>query len=406
MNSHSSISSDVVLSARGVSKKFCKNMRRSMTYGISEMAKNFMGIKPDFETLRKKEFWALDEVDLELRRGEVLGLIGHNGCGKSTLLRLLAGILPIDKGEIVCRGRVSALIALGAGFHPHMTARENVFLNGTILGMKNGEIRKKFDSIIDFSELEQFVDAPIATFSSGMRVRLGFAIAIHSNPEILLVDEVLAVGDVGFRAKCYQYISRLLEGSGIILVTHSMAHVARYCNRVVLLDKGKVAFCGESRVGIEKYLCSFDEQSGGILVSDSDNVIESLEMRNSAGEITDSIAFGECAAFHLVCRVCKAVKHPKITVWFHNHDLQTVAQCRSEDGCVENINGRVVTSVDIGPINLRPADYRISVTVHDEGMQKTLLWYSCYWPMVVAGSARNYGSCAVAFGGKWRVDSQ
>ncbi|MBE9531297.1 MAG: ABC transporter ATP-binding protein, partial [Proteobacteria bacterium] len=194
---------EVVISIKNLSKKFCTHLKRSMAYGIIDLSKNLVGIKPNTEELRRDEFWALDNMNFELKRGEVLGLIGLNGCGKTTLLRLLTGIFPPDKGEITIKGRVGALIAVGAGFHPHMTGRENIYLNGTILGMSAKELDACFDDIIEFAEIGDFIEAPVSTYSSGMRVRLGFAIAIHINPDILLIDEVLAVGDLNFSIKCF-----------------------------------------------------------------------------------------------------------------------------------------------------------------------------------------------------------
>ena len=181
--------SEVILSAKDVSKKFCKKLRRSMAYGLTDLTKNLFAIKPGSAELRKEEFWALKDIDFELRRGDVLGLIGVNGSGKTTLLRLLSGIFPPDKGEIMIKGRVGALIALGAGFHPYFSGRENIYLNGAILGISRDELDAQFDKIVEFSEIGDFIDAPVATYSSGMRVRLGFSVAIAMKPDVLLIDE-------------------------------------------------------------------------------------------------------------------------------------------------------------------------------------------------------------------------
>jgi len=207
-----------VVSVRNVSKKFCKSLRRSMYYGITELSKNMAGVKPESATLKKDEFWAIKNVSFELKKGEVLGIIGPNGSGKSTLLRLLTGIFPPDKGEIIIQGRVGALIAIGAGFHPHLTGLENIYLNGTILGMRRHEIDSKYKDIVEFSELEDFIKAPVSTYSSGMRVRLGFAIATAVKPDILIIDEILAVGDVGFRTKAMNRIREFTENSVVILL--------------------------------------------------------------------------------------------------------------------------------------------------------------------------------------------
>jgi len=246
---------DLVLRAHKVSKKFCTRLRRSMFYGITDLSRNLVGIRPNTSVLRKDEFWAIDDVSFEVQRGEVLGIIGNNGSGKSTLLRLLAGIFPPDRGEVAVRGRVGALIALGAGFHPHMTGRENIYLNGAILGMTRREIQRNEGSIIEFADVGDFIDAPVSTYSSGMRVRLGFAVASHLSPDVLIVDEVLAVGDEAFRKNCH---GRLEEdsrsGRAVLFVSHNMASINRLCNRCLLLHRGRVVRSGAPEDVVGEYL--------------------------------------------------------------------------------------------------------------------------------------------------------
>ena len=230
-----------------------------MLYGTNDVARDMFGFPQKEVELRKAEFWSLQDINFELHRGETLALIGQNGCGKSTLLRLINGIYPPDKGTISIYGRIGALIAVGAGFHPHMTGRENIFLNGTILGMNKLELRQKFDSIVDFAEIGDFIDAPVSTYSSGMTVRLGFAIAIHADLDILLVDEILAVGDIGFQLKCFKKIVELRNsGIGIIMVVHDLHAVSTFSNRLLLLHKGKQDFLGEVSKGLSIYKKSFD----------------------------------------------------------------------------------------------------------------------------------------------------
>lgn len=240
--------SDTVIQVEGLYKKFCTSLKRSMLYGTYDAISDMAGFPNDATRLRKKEFWALQDINFELKRGETLGLIGQNGCGKTTLLRLLSGIFPPDKGKIIINGRIGALIAVGAGFHPHMTGRENIFLNGTILGMTMQEIRSKFDSIIDFAEIDEFLDAPVANYSSGMHVRLGFAIAIHCDPDIVLVDEILAVGDAKFQRKCLNRIREMRKNNGVsfILVTHNMQNIESMCKKAILIDKGKQIAVGNA----------------------------------------------------------------------------------------------------------------------------------------------------------------
>jgi len=246
--------SDVVLKVEGLSKKFCKSLKRSMLYGTHDVARDMFGIPQKQVELRKAEFWALQDINFELKRGETLGLIGQNGCGKSTLLRLINGIYPPDKGNITINGRIGALIAVGAGFHPHMTGRENIFLNGTILGMSKAELKQKFDAIVDFAELGDFIDSPVATYSSGMTVRLGFAIAIHCEPDILLLDEILAVGDFDFQKKCNSRINNLRNnGVTTILVTHSITNIIAMCSRVILMDNSQIISDGNTIETVNLY---------------------------------------------------------------------------------------------------------------------------------------------------------
>jgi lipopolysaccharide transport system ATP-binding protein len=202
----------------------------------------------------REEFYALRDVSFEIDRGEAVGFIGPNGSGKSTILKLLARIIYPTRGRIAVRGSVASLIEVGAGFHPELTGRENIFLYGSIMGMKQAEVRAKFDSIVAFAEIERFIDTSVKRYSSGMYVRLGFAVAAHVNPHVLLVDEVLAVGDASFQSKCQQRIEDLRRnGATIVFVSHDMAAVERLCNRVFFLQGGGIRAMGEPRDVINEY---------------------------------------------------------------------------------------------------------------------------------------------------------
>lgn len=251
---------DVVLNIEGLNKKFCRSLKRSMLYGTVDAMMDMANIHRNPDLLRKKEFWALKDINFELKRGETLGLIGQNGCGKTTLLRLINGIFPPDSGKITIKGRIGALIAVGAGFHPYMSGRENIYLNGTILGMNRLEIKRKFDEIVDFAEIGEFLDAPVATYSSGMTVRLGFAIAIHCDPDILLIDEILAVGDVGYQLKCFNKIGELRQqGVSTLLVSHDLHNMSTYANKILLINKGHQVFLGEVSEGLSIYKKEFEQ---------------------------------------------------------------------------------------------------------------------------------------------------
>ncbi len=249
-----------VIKIENLHKKFCRNLKRSMIYGFLDIMRDMLGIGSQNRELRRDEFWALENINFELKKGEVLGIIGVNGSGKSTLLRLLNGIYPPDKGKITVKGKIGALIAVGAGFHPHMTGRENIYLNGTILGMTKKEIEDSMADIISFADVGEFLDAPVATYSSGMTVRLGFSIAIHCNPDILLIDEILAVGDVGFQLKCFNKIGELRKKEvSSILVSHNLHQISTFCDKLLVINNGKVAHYGNIEEGLSLYKSYFSE---------------------------------------------------------------------------------------------------------------------------------------------------
>jgi lipopolysaccharide transport system ATP-binding protein len=200
-------------------------------------------------------FWALKDVSFDIEEGDVFGIIGENGSGKSTLLKCISGIIPPTKGEIRVHGKISPLLELGAGFQPNLTGRENIYLNASILGAPRKEIMEREQEIIDFAELEEFIDTPIRNYSSGMKVRLGFAVAINVNPDILLMDEVLAVGDESFQAKCFEKLDEYRKkGTTIVLVSHSLSQVGRLCNKVAWIDKGELRATGKTEKVIDAYL--------------------------------------------------------------------------------------------------------------------------------------------------------
>jgi ABC-2 type transport system ATP-binding protein len=204
--------------------------------------------------VKHREFWALREINLSIRRGEVFGLIGHNGAGKSTLLKLVARVLKPTEGRVVVRGHVAPLLEVGAGFHGELTGRENVYLNGALLGYSNQEMEEKFPRIVDFAELWDFIDAPMRTYSSGMWARLGFAVATDQQPDVLIVDEVLSVGDEAFQRKSYERIMQFRDGGAtILLVSHNMAVVESLCHRVAWIDHGHVKATGKSTAVIQDY---------------------------------------------------------------------------------------------------------------------------------------------------------
>lgn len=250
---------EVLVKVEGLSKKFCKDLKTSLWYGVKDLVSNIQGNK-EVRLLRDKEFWAVKDINFELRRGECLGLIGHNGAGKSTLLKILNGLIKPDAGKVTIKGRVGALIELGAGFNPILSGRENIYNNGAILGFTRKEINEKIEAIIDFAEIREFIDMPVQNYSSGMRVRLGFAVAAQMEPDVLLVDEVLAVGDLNFQLKCFNRIGELRKnGIAIILVSHNLHQITTFCNRGVALSKGRQLYFGQVEKSIEAYKDSLSD---------------------------------------------------------------------------------------------------------------------------------------------------
>src|SRR5215468_3971739 len=261
--------SDIVIDAENLSKSYLvghhsvqRERYTALRDVIAREARNFARKAGDFVCGRQivqgdevEEFWALRDVNFEVKSGEVLGIIGRNGAGKSTLLKILSRITEPDRGRAILRGRVASLLEVGTGFHPELTGRENIYLNGAILGMTRAEIARKFDEIVAFAEVERFFDTPVKRYSSGMYVRLAFSVAAHLEPEILVVDEVLAVGDAEFQKKCLGKMGEVAEGGRTVLfVSHNMSAVSHLCTRCVLLQDGHVGADGDVGSVIAKYM--------------------------------------------------------------------------------------------------------------------------------------------------------
>ena len=263
--------SDVVILVDGLGKKYRLGVQRQPYYSLRDsLAKCASAplrlLRPAAHSssdsaarARLRDFWAVKDVDFDIKYGEVLGIIGRNGAGKSTLLKLISEITEPTAGRIMVRGRVASLLEVGTGFHPELTGRENVYLNGAILGMHKAEILRKFDEIVTFAEVEQFLDTQVKFFSSGMYLRLAFAVAAHLEPEILIVDEVLAVGDAGFQKKCLGKMSQISRtGRTVLFVSHSMSAIRDLCTRCLLLGTGRLVMDGEPAAVIDQYISSIE----------------------------------------------------------------------------------------------------------------------------------------------------
>lgn len=258
--------------------------------------------KPIVQGYEVEEFWALNNVSFDVQQGDCVGIVGRNGAGKSTLLKILSRITEPSAGTVSIRGRVASLLEVGTGFHPELTGRENIFLNGAILGMSRREISRKFDQIVDFSEVEKFLDTPVKRYSSGMYVRLAFAVAAHLEPEILVVDEVLAVGDARFQKKCMGRMGEVgKEGRTVLFVSHNMGAVSELCNRAILLADGKLVADGSTASVIEKYLQAGNKSSFIQMQTNSHHPVYVTQMRlaDSAGDSLGRVELGEDAVLEI-----------------------------------------------------------------------------------------------------------
>ncbi len=301
-----------------------RTLREDLTQLV---AQPFNRLRGRAERAGSENFWALEDVTFQAPAGEVLGIIGRNGAGKSTLLRILSRITRPTKGRVTIRGRVGSLLEVGAGFHPELTGRENVFLNGAILGMSRNEIRRKFDEIVSFAEVERFLDLPVKQYSSGMYMRLGFAVAAHLDPDILLVDEVLAVGDVAFQKKSLGKMSGLANsGRTILFVSHNLPAVKSLCRSAVLLDQGRIVkhaaagetvdyFLGEQAAGESEYHWPLDLAPG-----DSRARIVAVRLLNESSESTTCFRLNEPAFIEVEYEVLKPGVALSLSVSLHTSD--------------------------------------------------------------------------------------
>jgi lipopolysaccharide transport system ATP-binding protein len=297
--------SQIAIQAERLSKQYkigepqarYKTIRETLTNSLSKSYHWFGNLNAAPRDNRPKTFWALKEISFKVKQGEVVGLIGRNGAGKSTLLKLLARITQPSSGRAEIRGRVGSLLEVGTGFHPELTGRENVYMSGALLGMRKVEIDRKFDEIVAFAEVDQFIDTPVKRYSSGMHVRLAFAVAAHLEPEILLVDEVLAVGDARFQRKCLNKMQDVGQtGRTILFVSHNMSAITRLCERAILLDNGQVVKDGPAHQVVSSYLNSglgttAERKWSNLSQAPGNDIVRLLAVRvcNEDGQVTDAV---------------------------------------------------------------------------------------------------------------------
>ncbi|MDD5259262.1 MAG: ABC transporter ATP-binding protein [bacterium] len=369
------MNNDIIMSVDKVSKKFCRSLKKSMVYGVTDIAKNMLGLSSHSERLRSGEFWAMDDVSFELKQGESLALIGPNGSGKTTMLKMLNGIFWPDKGKISMRGRMGALISVGAGFHPLLTGRENIYINGAILGMNKSEVDRKFDSIIAFADIGDFLDSPVKHYSSGMFVRLGFAVAVHCEPDILLVDEILAVGDMNFQAKCIDRMEELgRQGTTKIYVSHDLNSVARICKKALYLSGGKTRGYGEVADIIEQYKKDVVEdmrvnsnKTHEVRYGTREIEILKVEFRDKNNESKQIFKRGEPFKVNIAYHAHKDVRAPEFVIKFFTDNGTLVSQPNTKDHKVtrETVTGKGELEYSIDSLPLALGHYSVTVAIWD-----------------------------------------
>ena len=365
-----------IIEVNHVTKEFQLGQLQSMKLGLQRMLARMSG-HPQPERANLK---ALDDVDFKVEQGEVLGIIGHNGAGKSTLLKILSRITVPSKGTVKVRGRVAPLIEVGAGLVGELTGRENIYLNAVILGMSTREISRKFDEIVAFAELEKFVDTPLKRYSSGMAVRLGFSIATSVEADILIVDEVLAVGDIAFQRKCFDRMEDLIRRRGrtVLLVSHNIRQVERLCARTILLDHGRLEFNGPSSEACDLFVKQSNsrirEQSlaGGAVgrnVRGTGEVeLVSFDLRDGSGYRANELVMGEPATIRAVFRVSARVERPEIHFGIHTTDFIYIATMGSAhvEGRPDLEPGINVVECRLRAVPLVPGTYCLRLSVLDK----------------------------------------
>lgn len=396
--------SDTLVKVEGVSKKFCRSLKKSLWYGMQDLGNEIIGKRHGGNgELRTDEFWSVNDVSFELRRGECLGLIGPNGAGKSTLLKMLNGLIKPDKGSIEIYGRVGALIELGAGFNPILSGRENIYVNGSVLGLSKQDIDQKLGEIIAFAELEEFIDSPVQNYSSGMKVRLSFAIATQVEPEVLLIDEVLAVGDTGFRSKCYSRLADLVEKCAVIFVSHQMYFVNRLSSSVLLLNRGQKIFQGTPPQAIAEYNALFEIDRKKVRGDEGAN-IDNLILLDHNNCVCDT--FNWCDRFVVEFDLSVSKKHKEVSLsfTFMGQDSATAAQCHSSYNSVKIENAYKTNQVrlEIDSLNLNPGVYYLNLIVYDKTDNRQLLWLYADRKFEVVGNF--CGGASVQLMGHWHVN--
>ncbi len=316
------LSNDVILDVNNVWKIYCRNLKKAMWYGIRDFGREMIGAGRDRSQsdLRRGEFFAVRDASFQLKQGECLAMIGPNGAGKSSMLKMVNGLIRPDAGQITLKGKTGALIELGSGFNPILSGRENVYINASVLGMKKAEVDRYFDKIVEFAELGHVIDDPIKSYSTGMRMRLGFSVAANLRPQLLIMDEVLAVGDVGFRMKCFAHLNEIVKsGVSIVIVTHAVGMLQRIASRSVVFGQGKIVFDGELETGITVYEEMMTVSNENQMKKDERThkpvaSINTIEVQNDLGEKQTEFETGDSVKLRVQLNCKKTLKNARLVV--------------------------------------------------------------------------------------------
>ena len=382
---------DPLVRVEGVSKIFCRSLKRSLRYGLLDSLGDILPVKKrkydenGEPILRKEEFWAVKDVSFELRRGECLGLIGPNGAGKTTLLKMLNGLIKPEKGRIEMHGRVGGLIALGAGFNPILTGRENIYVNGSILGLSKKEIEDKLDEIIDFSGIREFIDSPVQSYSSGMSVRLGFAIASSLNPDVLLLDEVLAVGDFAFRQKCLERIGSLMRKAAVVFVSHQAHEVRGLCNHALYLSRGRCAYFGQVSTAFERY------EIDAVAQSQAQETYVTSTLRKGEFTAADTVEFGSSLRLLLQCVSTVAYRDLIVRVVIQDARMEVAGEWNSAiHSTFYDIPAEtsVTINIEIQSVPIRPGMYWMLCVLSSNDYRTLLIKSLLSKPLKITGPSR------------------
>lgn len=367
-------SEEFAISVRGLSKRYVIDHREQPT-SIAEAALSFM--RQPFKPADKEEIWSLNDVSFDVKKGEILGLVGRNGAGKSTLLKVLSRISEPTRGEAVLRGRLGSLIEVGTGFQPELTGRENIYLNGAILGMTRREITQRFEEIVDFSGVEKYLDTPVKRYSSGMYVRLAFAVAVHLDTEILLIDEVLAVGDADFQAKSVRKMAEVARsGKTILVVSHNAATIEALCTRALLLSSGRVLKTGAVQDIIQEYnkmaapTGHSEAGTSRVVFGDRGSHFRSADILDANLQPTRVVRTGDDIVIDLEIDAMAEIHQPTVTVTIENTFGQRVVVARSpcNQRALPDLKGSKRVVCTLSQLAIAPGEYSIKLELGSDGV--------------------------------------